>query len=81
MTLAGVVYCRSQAVYPFVVAAHPLEPNQFALGLTDGSVKVIEPNESEGKWGTSPPMDNGLMNGRTASSTTSNHTPDQGTQR
>jgi WD40 repeat protein len=71
----------SQAVYPFVVAAHPLEPNQFALGLTDGSVKVIEPNESEGKWGTSPPMDNGLMNGRTASSTTSNHTPDQGTQR
>jgi hypothetical protein len=75
------LYCRSQAVYPFVVAAHPLEPNQFALGLTDGSVKVIEPNESEGKWGTSPPMDNGLMNGRTASSTTSNHTPDQGTQR
>ncbi|CAL5194794.1 unnamed protein product [Lathyrus oleraceus] len=70
-----------QAVYPFVVAAHPLEPNQFALGLTDGSVKVVEPNESEGKWGSSPPMDNGMMNGRTASSTTSNHTPDQGTQR
>ncbi|WJX80460.1 hypothetical protein P8452_63455 [Trifolium repens] len=36
------LYCRSQAVYPFVVAAHPLEPNQFALGLTDGSVKVID---------------------------------------
>ncbi|CAI8615392.1 unnamed protein product [Vicia faba] len=70
-----------QAVYPFVVAAHPLEPNQFALGLTDGSVKVVEPNESEGKWGSSPPMDNGMVNGRTASSTTSNHTPDQGTQR
>ncbi|ESW35338.1 hypothetical protein PHAVU_001G227000 [Phaseolus vulgaris] len=68
----------NQSVYPVVVAAHPAEPNQFAVGLTDGSVKVIEPCESEGKWGTSPPMDNGMMNGRTASSsTTNNHTPDQ----
>ncbi|KAG4928788.1 hypothetical protein JHK85_055274 [Glycine max] len=67
----------NQSVYPVVVAAHPLEPNQFAVGLTDGSVKVIEPSESEGKWGTSPPMDNGILNGRAASSsTTSNHTPD-----
>jgi len=65
-------------VYPVVVAAHPAEPNQFAVGLTDGSVKVIEPSESEGKWGSSPPIDNGIVNGRTASSsTTSNHTPDQ----
>ncbi|KAK2419450.1 topless-related protein [Trifolium repens] len=36
------LYCRSQTVYPFVVAAHPLEPNQFALGLTDGSLLVID---------------------------------------
>jgi len=71
-------YCRNQSVYPVVVAAHPAEPNQFAVGLTDGSVKVIEPSESEGKWGSSPPIDNGIVNGRTASSsTTSNHTPDQ----
>ncbi|KAK7822232.1 topless-related protein 3 [Quercus suber] len=71
----------SQSVHPLVVAANPLDPNQFAVGLTDGSVKVIEPTESEGKWGSSPPMDNGILNGRTASSsTTSNHTPDQ-TQR
>ncbi|XP_048324289.2 topless-related protein 3 isoform X3 [Ziziphus jujuba] len=68
----------SQAVYPLVVAAHPQEPNQVAVGLTDGSVKVIEPAESEGKWGTPPPTDNGMLNGRTgSSSTTSNHTPDQ----
>ncbi|XP_058189934.1 topless-related protein 3 isoform X1 [Rhododendron vialii] len=68
----------SQAVYPLVVAAHPQEPNQFAVGLTDGSVKVMEPPESEGKWGVSPPVDNGMLNGRTASSSnTSNHTPDQ----
>ncbi|PON89542.1 Topless-related protein [Trema orientale] len=68
----------SQAVYPLVVASHPQERNQFAVGLTDGSVKVIEPVESEGKWGTSPPTDNGILSGRTGSSSTaSNHTPDQ----
>ncbi|KAJ4829400.1 Topless- protein 3 [Turnera subulata] len=67
-----------QPVYPLVVASHPHEPNQLAVGLTDGSIKVLEPAESEGKWGTSPPSDNGMLNGRTtSSSTTSNHTPDQ----
>ncbi|XP_044482411.1 topless-related protein 3-like isoform X5 [Mangifera indica] len=72
------VLSGSQAVYPVVVAAHPIEPNQFAVGLTDGSVKVLEPVESEGKWGVSPPLDNGILNVRTtSSSTTSNHTPDQ----
>lgn len=68
---------RSQAVYPLVIAAHPVEPNQFAVGLTDGSVKVLEPSESEGKWGVSPPLDNGILSRTTSSSTTSNHTPDQ----
>ncbi|KAJ8772012.1 hypothetical protein K2173_027189 [Erythroxylum novogranatense] len=68
----------SQSVYPLVVASHPLESNQFAIGLTDGSVKVMEPTESEARWGSSPPADNGLLSGRTtSSSTTSNHTLDQ----
>ncbi|XP_028779523.1 topless-related protein 3 isoform X2 [Neltuma alba] len=68
----------SQAVYPLVVAAHPQEPNQLAVGLTDGSVKVIEPSESDGKWGSTPPVDNGVLNGRQGQSSTSNiHTPDQ----
>ncbi|KAI9079561.1 hypothetical protein K1719_024221 [Acacia pycnantha] len=68
----------SQAVYPLVVAAHPQEPNQFAVGLTDGSVKVIEPSESDGKWGSAPPADNGVLNGRQGQSPASNiHTPDQ----
>ncbi|KAL5539764.1 hypothetical protein UlMin_003025 [Ulmus minor] len=49
----------SLRVYPLVIAAHPSEPNQFALGLTDGGVHVLEPLESEGKWGTSPPVENG----------------------
>ncbi|PIN21391.1 hypothetical protein CDL12_05906 [Handroanthus impetiginosus] len=65
----------SQAVYPMAVAAHPQEPNQFAIGLTDGSVKVIEPTEADGKWGVSPPAENGPFNGRAAGllSTASNH--------
>ncbi|CAA7407500.1 unnamed protein product [Spirodela intermedia] len=49
----------SSNVYPLVIAAHPLEPNQFALGLTDGGVHVLEPLESEGKWGAVPPVENG----------------------
>ncbi|KAI3803008.1 hypothetical protein L1987_31156 [Smallanthus sonchifolius] len=49
----------SSRVYPLVIAAHPTEANQFALGLTDGGVIVLEPLESEGKWGTSPPLENG----------------------
>ncbi|XP_031485381.1 protein TPR1-like isoform X1 [Nymphaea colorata] len=54
---------NSSMAYPLVVATPPFESNQFAVGLTDGAVKVIEPSESEGKWGTSPPADNGLPNG------------------
>ncbi|XP_020265607.1 topless-related protein 1-like isoform X2 [Asparagus officinalis] len=49
----------SSSIYPVVVAAHPSDPNQFAVGLTDGSVQVLEPSESEGKWGTNPPPENG----------------------
>ncbi|XP_022893632.1 topless-related protein 3-like isoform X2 [Olea europaea var. sylvestris] len=69
---------NGQAIHPVVVAAHPVDPNQFAVGLTDGSVKVIEPSESEGKWGSSPPADNGILSGRAASSSTAgNLAPDQ----
>ena len=35
-----------------MVVVHPSKPNQFALGLTDGKVCLIEPLESERKWGT-----------------------------
>jgi len=38
-----------------VIAAHPQEANQFAVGLSDGGVHVFEPLESEGKWGVPPP--------------------------
>ncbi|XP_050136182.1 topless-related protein 1-like [Malus sylvestris] len=46
-------------VQPLVIAAHPQEANQFALGLSDGSVYVFEPLESESKWGVAPPVENG----------------------
>lgn len=65
-------------MYPLVIAVHPQEPNQLAVGLTDGAVKVIEPLESEGKWGTTVPVENGAANGRTpASSATSNPAAEQ----
>jgi len=53
------IFFDSLRVYPVVIAAHPSEPNQFALGLTDGGVHVLEPLETEGKWGTPPPNENG----------------------
>ncbi|PHU24123.1 Topless-related protein 4 [Capsicum chinense] len=53
-------------IHPVVVAAHPQDPNQFALGLSDGSVHVFEPLESEGKWGIPPPLENGSANGMPA---------------
>ncbi|XP_020595497.1 protein TPR3-like [Phalaenopsis equestris] len=48
----------SSSVYPVVLAANPTDPNQFALGLTDGGVHVLEPLESQGKWGSAPPLEN-----------------------
>ncbi|KAJ6697804.1 TOPLESS-RELATED PROTEIN 1-RELATED [Salix purpurea] len=48
----------SSTVYPLAIAAHPQEPNQFAIGLTDGSVQVFEPLESDSKWGVPPPAEN-----------------------
>ncbi|XP_021887756.1 protein TPR3-like [Carica papaya] len=55
-------YLPSESIstaYPLVVAAHPQEPNQFAVGLTDGYIHVVEPLESEGKWGqTNPALKN-----------------------
>ncbi|XWS70724.1 hypothetical protein CRYUN_Cryun03dG0072000 [Craigia yunnanensis] len=59
----------SLRVFPLVIAAHPSDPNQFALGLTDGGVHIVEPLESEGKWGTSPPVENGAGPSTTSGAT------------
>lgn len=50
-------------MYPLVIAAHPIEPNQFALGLSDGGVQVIEPLDEEGKWGNGPSAEKGKGTG------------------
>ncbi|XP_019155419.1 PREDICTED: TMV resistance protein N-like isoform X2 [Ipomoea nil] len=51
--LSQAVLNRNEGVYAVVIVAHPQEPNQLAFGLTDGSIKVIEPLESGGEWGIS----------------------------
>ncbi|CAL9084769.1 unnamed protein product [Musa textilis] len=51
----------SGAVYPMVIAAHPSEPNQIALGMTDGAVHVVEPSDADSKWGVAPPQENGAL--------------------
>ncbi|CAL5436218.1 unnamed protein product [Camellia sinensis] len=33
--------------FPVVIAAHPFEPNQIALGMSNGAVHVIEPSDAE----------------------------------
>ncbi|MQL69363.1 hypothetical protein Taro_001639 [Colocasia esculenta] len=65
----------SSNVHPVVVAAHPSEPNQFAVGLTDGGVHVLEPLESE--WGTMLPPENGVGSNASSSQAVGNHSSDQ----
>ncbi|KAG8649977.1 protein TOPLESS-RELATED PROTEIN 2 isoform X2 [Manihot esculenta] len=47
--------------YPLVIAAHPSEPNQIALGMSDGAVHVVEPSDVELKWGGPSSQDNGSL--------------------
>ncbi|KAL8123045.1 hypothetical protein AgCh_011138 [Apium graveolens] len=51
LTASPSLQLNSSRVYPLVIAAHPNDPNQFALGLSDGGVQVLEPPESDGRWG------------------------------
>lgn len=51
----------SGAAFPVVIAAHPSDSNQFALGMSDGTVHVMEPSDADPKWGVSLSQDNGAM--------------------
>ncbi|XP_042491960.1 protein TOPLESS-RELATED PROTEIN 2-like isoform X2 [Macadamia integrifolia] len=51
----------SSSVCPMVIAAHPSEPNQIALGMSDGAVHVVEPSDTEPKWGGLLPQENGNL--------------------
>ncbi|KVI06053.1 CTLH, C-terminal LisH motif-containing protein [Cynara cardunculus var. scolymus] len=68
-------------VHPLVIAAHPQEPNQFALGLSDGIVHVLEPLESDGRWGVPPPAENGSTSTVAATSLAAGSGSEQPTQR
>jgi hypothetical protein len=73
-----VFICSSNSnVQPLVIAAHPQEPNQFAVGLSDGGVHVFEPLESEGKWGVPPPNENGSASNNVAVATSVGLSSDQ----
>lgn len=48
-------FVSSANVHQSVIAVHPSKPNQFAIGLTDGGVYVLEPVESEATWVVAPP--------------------------
>ncbi|CAK9174448.1 unnamed protein product, partial [Ilex paraguariensis] len=57
----GLVETNCGTAFPVVIAAHPSDPNQFALGMSDGAVHVIEPSDAEPKWGGSAPQENGTL--------------------
>ncbi|KAK1303545.1 Topless-related protein 1 [Acorus calamus] len=66
----------SGSIYPMVIAAHPTEPNQVALGMSDGAVHVVEPSDSEPKWGAPPPQDNGTLSSIPSNPSLSNQASD-----
>ncbi|KAL8153389.1 hypothetical protein V2J09_011149 [Rumex salicifolius] len=60
----------STRTHPNVIAAHPSDPCQFAVGLSDGGVHVFEPLEAEGKWGSASLQENVTGASMTAAATT-----------
>lgn len=54
-------FCSNGNPFPVVIAAHPTDPNQFALGMSDGAVHVVEPSDAETKWGGSTSQENGAL--------------------
>lgn len=43
----------TEKLHACVIAAHPKRPNNLALGLSDGTICLIEPVELGGTWGSS----------------------------
>ncbi|XP_076936488.1 protein TOPLESS-RELATED PROTEIN 2-like isoform X1 [Bidens hawaiensis] len=59
--ISSSISSSNSTAYPMVIAAHPSDANQFALGMSDGSVHVIEPADADPKWGGSAPQENGTL--------------------
>ncbi|PWA83101.1 LIS1 homology motif protein [Artemisia annua] len=67
----------NSTAYPTVIAAHPSDPNQFALGMSDGSVHVIEPSDADPKWGGSGGQDNSTLASSNPSNSALNSQPSE----
>ncbi|XP_050380281.1 protein TPR1-like [Argentina anserina] len=61
--LPEAVLMRTDELYPLCLAANPRVLNQFAVGLPNGTVKVIEP--SNDGWGSGSPPDDEATSGAT----------------
>lgn len=49
-------------VRPLAVVSHPKEPEQIALGLTNGELVILEPENPKGTWVVQqPPVSNGIL--------------------
>ncbi|GAB4836826.1 hypothetical protein Ancab_001741 [Ancistrocladus abbreviatus] len=62
-------YLPSGISPPISIAAHPHLPNQFALGLTNGEIFVLEPLEEVGKWDALPHAERGSSSTRSTAPT------------
>ncbi|XP_019088639.1 PREDICTED: topless-related protein 2 [Camelina sativa] len=70
---------NSAPIMPLVITAHPQEPNQIAVGLSDGSVKVLETPEPFRRWGVAEKA--GTENGRPSSASVANNSGSDQIQR
>ncbi|MFS7928068.1 putative transcription factor WD40-like family [Helianthus anomalus] len=75
--ISSSISSSNSTAYPMVIAAHPSDPNQVALGMSDGSVHVIEPTDADPKWGDSPPQGNGTLASSNPSSSALNSQPSE----
>ncbi|CAL5424494.1 unnamed protein product [Camellia sinensis] len=46
----------SGCAFPVVIAAHPSQPNQIVLGMSDGAIYVIQPFDVEQNRGRIVPL-------------------------
>ncbi|MFS7928734.1 putative Topless family protein [Helianthus anomalus] len=70
MVTSNDVFCfgsNNNIAYPLVIAAHPYDCNQFALGMSDGSVHVIEFGDADAKSGSSATQEIGTLASSNAS--------------
>ncbi|KAL8506812.1 hypothetical protein ACS0TY_017631 [Phlomoides rotata] len=58
----------NNSTFQVVIAAHPSDPYQFVLGMSDGAIHVIKSSEAETKRGGSTSQDNGVLPSITLSS-------------